>query len=138
MTDQQITEEVEETTPVFEDVEETPEEVEKVEETFPRPYVEKLRDENAKYRQRAGQADELAKRLHRLMVERTGRLADPDDLPFDETHLEDEEALTAAVDTLLESKPHLASRRPSGDIGQGASGAEGAPDLAALMRRAAN
>lgn len=137
MTEQQTTETELEEIPETEQLEEV-EEAAETEETFPRKYVEELRDENARYRQRAGIADELAKRVHRLMVERTGRLADPDDLPFDETHLEDEEALTTAMDALLESKPHLASRRPSGDIGQGASGAEGAPDLAALMRRAAN
>src|SRR5699024_1753562 len=31
--------------------------------TFPREYVEKLRDENARYRQRAGTADDLARRV---------------------------------------------------------------------------
>lgn len=105
--------------------------------TFPREYVEKLRDENARYRQRAGQADDLAKRVHRLMVERTGRLADPDDLPFDETYLEDEDALTTALEDLLARKPHLASRRVVGDVGQGVT--DNAPtDLAAILRRAAN
>lgn len=106
-------------------------------ETFPREYVEKLRDENARYRQRAGKADELSKRVHRLMVERTGRLADPDDLAFDEEHLDDEDALTAALDDLLAHKPHLAARRPRGDIGQGI-GDSGPTDLAAILRRAAN
>ena len=105
--------------------------------TFPREYVEKLRDENARYRQRAGKADELSKRVHRLMVERTGRLADPDDLAFDEEHLDDEDALTAALDDLLAHKPHLAARRPRGDIGQGI-GDSGPTDLAAILRRAAN
>lgn len=138
MTEQQTTETELEEIPETDQLEEVEEAAETEEDTFPRKYVEELRDENARYRKRAGTADELAKRVHRLMVERTGRLADPDDLAFDEAHLEDEEALTTAVDALLESKPHLASRRPSGDIGQGASGAEGAPDLAALMRRAAN
>lgn len=108
-----------------------------VEETFPREYVEKLRDENAKYRQRAQRADDLAQRVHRLLVERTGRLADPDDLEFNEDHLDDEEALTAAVDTLLDAKPHLATRKPRGDVGQGITDT-GTTDLAAIMRRAAN
>ena len=138
MTEQQTTETELEEIPETEQLEEVEESAETEEDTFPRKYVEELRDENARYRQRAGIADELAKRVHRLMVERTGRLADPDDLPFDETHLEDEQSLIAALDALLDSKPHLASRRPTGNIGQGASGAEGAPDLAALMRRAAN
>lgn len=91
-------------------------------ETFPRSVVEKLRQENGRYRQRAQQADELAHRLHTELVRATGRLADPADLPFDAEHLDDAEALTAAIDELLTDKPHLASRKPSGDIGQGARG----------------
>lgn len=90
--------------------------------TFPRSYVEELRQENGRYRQRAQRGDELAHRLHTELVKATGRLADPTDMAFDETHLDDPEALTAAIDELLESKPHLASRRPSGDIGQGQRG----------------
>lgn len=90
--------------------------------TFPREVVEDLRRENAKYRQRAQRADELAKRLHTELVRATGRLADPTDLPFDETHLDDPDALATAVDALLQAKPHLASRRPVGDIGQGHRG----------------
>ena len=53
-------------------------------ETFPREYVEQLRNENARYRQRAQQADELAHRLHVELARATGRLADPTDLPFEE------------------------------------------------------
>ncbi|CCH75086.1 conserved hypothetical protein [Nostocoides australiense Ben110] len=77
--------------------------------TFPRDYVERLRRENARYRERAGQADDLAARLHAALVAATGRLADPSDLAFDEAHIEDENALTAALDDLLARKPHLAS-----------------------------
>ena len=107
------------------------------EETFPREYVEKLRDENARYRQRAGKADDLARRVHRLQVEATGLLADPDDLEFNEDHLDDEEALTAAIEDLLARKPHLALRRVVGDVGQGVT--DNTPtDLAAILRRAAN
>ena len=56
--------------------------------TFPREVVEKLRQENGKYRQRAQQADTYATRLHTELVRATGRLADPTDLEFDEEHLE--------------------------------------------------
>lgn len=104
------------------------------EEVFPREYVEKLRQENGRYRQRAQRAEELGHRLHRELVKATGRLADPTDLPFDETHLDDPDALNAAVDQLLESKPHLASRRPTGEIGQGPATSSTAVDLAALLR----
>lgn len=88
-------------------------------ETFPKAYVEKLRKEAADHRVKAKKVDDYAQRLHKTLVESSGRLADPTDLPFDEAHLDDPEALTAAIDALLEAKPHLASRTPRGDIGQG-------------------
>lgn len=91
-------------------------------ETFPRDYVEKLRQENGKYRQRAGEADALATRLHTELVRATGRLADPTDLPFDADHLADADKMIGAINELLEAKPHLATRRPTGDIGQGQRG----------------
>lgn len=102
--------------------------------TFPRDYVERLRDENAKYRQRAQRADDLAHRLHAAMVAATERLADPSDLDFDEAHLEDEDALATALDDLLARKPHLASRRPRGDVGQGMTGSTNTVDLAGILR----
>lgn len=91
-------------------------------ETFPREVVEKLRQENGRYRQRAQQADTLAQRLHTELVRATGRLADPTDLPYSEDHLADADTMVAAIDALLEAKPHLATRRPAGDIGQGNRG----------------
>lgn len=87
--------------------------------TFPRAYVEKLRAQNARYRERSRNADELAHRLHTELVRATGRLADPGDLEFDPEHLADADTLTTAIDALLAAKPHLASRRPTGEIGQG-------------------
>ncbi len=103
-------------------------------ETFPREYVEKLRDESAKHRTRAQRADDLAARLHTALVSATGRLADPSDLPFEESHVDDAEALTAAIDELLTRKPHLASRRVTGDVGQGASKSGETVDLAGMLR----
>ena len=100
--------------------------------TFPRSHVKQLRQENGKYRQRAQRADEYAERLHVELVRATGRLADPTDLAFDDQHLDDPDALAAAVDELVSRKPHLASRRPIGEIGQGAStGDRGHPTKAA-------
>ncbi len=86
--------------------------------TFPRSYVEKLRTENACYRERARNADTYAIGLHTEQVRATGKLADSTDLEFREEHLEDSDALAAAVDELLARKPHPASRRPVGEIGQ--------------------
>lgn len=104
-------------------------------ETFPREYVEKLRQENGKHRQRAQQADDLANRLHVQLVKETGRLADPEDLDFSDEHLDDPDALNAAIEELISRKPHLASRRPRGNIGQGqTSNSGGNVDLAAIMR----
>lgn len=125
---QEQVEETEETT------ENEPAETTENEDVFPREYVEKLRNENAKYRQRAQRADDLAQRLHEALVSATGRLQEPSDLPFDEQHLDDPEALTAAIDELLHKRPHLASRRPVGDIGQGAAGEPGTVDLAGILR----
>ena len=102
--------------------------------TFDRAYVEKLRQENGKYRQRAQRADNLAHRLHTSLVEQTGKLADPTDLPFDEDHLDDADSLTAAIDELLTAKPHLAKRTISGEIGQGAVAPGATVNLAAIMR----
>ncbi|WP_448810465.1 hypothetical protein [Agromyces bauzanensis] len=103
-------------------------------ETFPREYVQKLRDESARYRQRASDRDTLAGRLHTALVAATGRLADPTDLPFDDAHLDDPDALTAALDALLDRKPHLATRKPSGNIGQGASVVADTVSLSGLLR----
>lgn len=105
--------------------------------TFPREVVERLRRESAGYRERAQRADGYAQRLHQELVRATGRLADPADLPFDEAHLDDPAALSAAVDDLLTKKPHLAARRPVGDIGQGATRSAAGVDLAAILRDAA-
>ena len=115
-------------------VEEQAEEPTEEQDTFPRDYVEKLRDENAKYRQRAQRADDLAHRLHNALTAATGRLADPSDLPYEESHLDDPEALQRAIQELLEKKPHLGSRKPVGNIGQGVSSSTDAVDLAAMMR----
>ena len=107
--------------------------------TFPRSYVEELRQENGKYRQRAQQTDKLAQRLHRSLVAATGRLQDPEDLEFSEDHLEDPEALTAAVDDLLARKPHLAARKLRGDVGQGTvSSSTDTVDLAGILRSRAS
>lgn len=103
--------------------------------TFPREYVLKLRDESAKYRQRAAKTDELARRLHTVLVQASGKLQDASDLPFEESHLEDPDALTQAIDALLSSKPHLASRRPAGTIPQGAGMTAPTASLSGLLRR---
>jgi hypothetical protein len=83
---------------------------------FPRKYVERLRQGIAEQRTRAIRADDLAASPHPARIAATDRLADPSDLPFDEALLDDDEALTAAIDAPLAVKPHLASRRPRSDV----------------------
>lgn len=101
---------------------------------FPREYVEKLRQENGKYRQRAQQADALAQRLHTELVRASGKLADPTDLPYDEDHLAAADNMAAAIDDLLARKPHLAARKPVGDIGQGATPSAQPVSLLGLLK----
>lgn len=106
-------------------------------ETFPRSYVEKLRKEAAGHRDRAKRADDFAQRLHTALVEATGRLADPADLPFEESHLDDAQALTTAIEALLADKPHLASRKPFGNIGQGVAPVSNDVSLGGILRAGA-
>ncbi|WP_353107738.1 hypothetical protein [Gordonia sp. (in: high G+C Gram-positive bacteria)] len=103
--------------------------------TFSREYVEKLRQENGRYRQRAQRADDLAHRLHRELVRSDGRLQDPTDLDFSDDHLADDGvSLTEAIDDLLTRKPHLATRRPIGDVGQGATTSSTDVNLLGILR----
>ena len=121
------------------DAEHQDDDAEHQDETFGRPYVDKLRRESRKYRERATEATERAGRLERdLFTERVrsiGRLADPTDLPFDADALDDADALAAAVDELLTRKPHLRTRRvQAGSIGQGQGSADAGPSLASMLR----
>jgi hypothetical protein len=126
---------------VVETQEQATEEIDQVEtedqdaETFPAEVVHKLRDENAKLRIKAKRSDELAQQLHTELVRATGRLADPTDLEYNEEHLADPEKLTGAIDSLLTAKPHLKSRKVTGDVNQGNRAAAEAPkDFSALLR----
>lgn len=117
---------------------EAPEAAQDDAETFPRDYVEKLRKEAAEARVKAKKADDLARELFTAKVTATGRLADPSDLAYDEALVADADALNAAIDALLDAKPHLASRTPRGDVGQGPTGGDsGTVDLAAMLRAGA-
>ena len=104
--------------------------------TFPREYVEKLRKENADNRVKAKRVDELERRLHGALVAADGRLADPADLEFNAEHLEDADALRAAIGDLIERKPGLRARRYGGDVGAGKRGTPKVQpvDLIELMR----
>ncbi len=109
--------------------------------TFPREYVVQLRDEAASRRAALRDAEARAERYGRELfaarIAATGRLADPTDLAYDPALLDDEGAFSGALEDLLARKPHLASRRPAGDVDQGARGEAEAVSLAALLRRGA-
>ena len=103
--------------------------------TFSREYVEELRGEAAKYRTRAKHTEQVERRLHEALVRLDGRLHDASDLDFDPKRLEGEGGVEAAITALLEAKPHLAKRAPSGDVGAGVRGeVDAAPDLISIMR----
>lgn len=104
--------------------------------TFDRAYVEKLRKESAKYRDRAKRTDELAHRLQTALVAADGRLADPEDLPYEDAYLDDPEALQDAITDLIRRKPGLRSRKFTGDVGAGDRGSKHkAPvDLLQIMK----
>lgn len=110
--------------------------------TFPRPVVENLRKENAKYRDRAktaeARADTYARRLHAALVAADGRVADPADVEFNPDHLEDPDALAASISDLITRKPGLKAMRVSGDVGAGRRGTPKAQpvDLISLIRSA--
>jgi hypothetical protein len=111
-------------------------------ETFDRPYVERLRTEAAEGRVKGKRADALAAALVSAYAAQSGRLADPSDLAFSDDLLDDDglvdtAKVEAAVEALLVAKPHLASRTPLGDVGQGARPESDEVSLAGLLRAGA-
>ena len=119
-----------------EEAPDAPQEAESHEEkdTFPRSYVEELRAEAAENRVKAKRVDELEARLFTYQVEATGLLQDASDLPYSPDLLDDSEALQGAIQDLLSRKPHLASRMPFGDIGQGDKAAADDFSLLGMLR----
>lgn len=117
-------------------------------ETFPRAYVEQLRQENAGYRQKAGRAEEALSRLLETTVRSAAadHLADPADLLafgdaeelLDPDGWPDADRIIAAAKSLASEKSHLAPRRPRGDIGQGATPTGDSVNLAAILKARAS
>ncbi|GAB7068766.1 hypothetical protein H7J06_05925 [Mycobacterium hodleri] len=118
----------------------TPEVDSEVAEDDTEPLVRKLRDESAKYRTRAKDAEArihtLSRELFALKVAALDKLADATDLEYNADFLDDPDALALAVDELLEKRPHYAKRnRPNGAVGQGDRGdSVAAPTFAALLQ----
>lgn len=85
----------------------------------------------------AVEPSEVHTALHAALVKLDGRLSDPNALAYDEAHLTDAEALSAAIGALIERSPHLSATAVAGDVGQGDRGGAPAPfDLIATMRQA--
>lgn len=78
----------------------------------------------------------LQVRLQEALVRIDGRLADPTDLPFDPSFIDDPEALDAAITALVKKKPGLMARQPGGNIGNGKRGAAAKPkpDLVSILK----
>ena len=111
-------------------------ETEESEEPAEKSEVGKLRREAANYRTRLREseqrADELARELVAARIRESGRLADPTDLDPDPALLEDG-ALDAAIDELIERKPHLKARS-FGDVGQHERSTADGVSLGSLLR----
>lgn len=90
--------------------------------TFGREYVEQLRTKGAGYRLRAKEAENqletLQRQLFKEKLQRLDLVVDTDAVPYDPDLLDDDSDLSAAVETLLESKPYLRKRNVGGNIGQ--------------------
>lgn len=114
----------------------TPENSDDKEQVFDHTYVSKLRKESARYREKAKRAEELEKRLHAALVAKDGRLADPGDLEFNPEHLDDDDALAAAISELITRKPGLKAQQLRGDVGAGNREAPKKPqnDLLSIIR----
>jgi hypothetical protein len=83
--------------------------------TFPADYVQELRQEAADYRTRS---KSMATQLVQAWAAVDGRLLDPTDLPLSSVDVAEDgtisrDAVTAAIDALVKSKPHLAAQRPA-------------------------
>jgi len=107
--------------------------------TFDPGYIAQLRQEAAEGRVKAKRADALARQAVKAITRSDGRLIDADDLAFDAQFLDDDglvdaEKVTAAIDSLVERKPHLAARRPSSEIPQGAQPMSGQVSLLNLLQ----
>lgn len=104
--------------------------------TFSADYVTELRTEAAKHRSRS---KSLASELVAAWAAVDGRLVDPTDLPVASVQPDDEgnytrQAVTAAIDALLASKPHLGAARPA-PLPQGARPEAEQVSLLGLLNR---
>lgn len=93
--------------------------------------------EAAKYRRQRNEARQLAedygRRLFTELVRSSGKLTDATDMPYSEELLENPEELAAAIDDLIEQKPHLKARQFQ-NIGQHGRAERPGVSLADILR----
>ncbi len=96
--------------------------------TFPRDYVENLRQESKGYREKASAAeartDELSRALFAARVAATGKVENAAEIEYNADMLDDADALNTAIDAAIEARPYIKTRKPSGNIGQGVKGTQ--------------
>lgn len=96
-----------------------------------------VRREAAGYRKKLREAEtelqQVKAELFHSRVAATGKLADPTDMPVDTELLADDDELQAAIDSLLQDKPHLKARS-FGNIGQGERPAPDPVSLGSILR----
>ena len=135
-TDESEVEEVEQPAEVDEETPET--DIDQDESDQDGSKLRKVRREAQTLRERAkaaeSRADELAQALFTARVQANGKLASPDDLPFNAALLDDADALDAAIDDVITKNPHYAKRRIVGDVGQGQKPISAPQDFSALLR----
>src|SRR5690625_4447696 len=93
--------------------------------TFPRSYVQRLRERSNGYRlqlrERESEVDKLQRQLFAERLQRLDLVVDHDAVPYDPALLDDDDALQEHVEGLLSAKPYLRKRKVSGNIGQHSS-----------------
>lgn len=99
--------------------------------------IKAVRREAANYRtklrERETELESMKSELFAAKVSASGLFADPTDMPVNLDLVSDDEALTAAMEALLESKPHLRARQ-FGNIGQGERGTAQGVSLGSILR----
>lgn len=101
------------------------------------PELSKVRREAASWRTQFREAEKQLEATRRELfvqqVKATGKLADHTDMPFDAELVDDPDELEAAIDALLEAKPHLKART-FGNIGQHDRPKETGVSLGSILR----
>src|SRR5690625_2805680 len=104
--------------------------------TFPRSYVQRLRERSNGYRlqlrERESEVDKLQRQLFAERLQRLDLVVDHDAVPYDPALLDDDDALQEHIEGLLADKPYLRKRKVSGNIGQHSSNGVGGSSVSLM------